>query len=316
MKKILFLIVNNETLILLDRLKYDAESYEKIYVFEANKTFSGDAKELFIKKHLQIFSDATSKFTYVPILDLPDPERSINLIGSNDQLITENRWVVEHAMRNYAMRFFDEIELAYGLDVLLTFCDVDEIVSGDELEKICLKPNQIHTHLFHEFRMSISSEGYKKDGPIRGGFSTLLRTFKENEVNINNLRSAVQDSDGNVSSWNIATSFCLRHLDGSPYYNKIHYPNLKHTISSEESLYGWHLTSMHGGFKILVGHKVENFSHSEYSKGIKIQSPDLIQLLLERQISVDPIDWSQVISLAPLSILRNSIAPNFYLPGP
>ena len=316
MKKVLFLIINNETLILLDRLKYDAEIYDKIFVFEANKTFSGERKELFVEKYLQLFIDVTPKFSYVPIYDLPDPDRDVVLLGSNNQTITENRWIVEHAMRNTAMKIFKDIENEYGSDVLLTFCDVDEIVSKDDLINLNLDRNQVHIHFFHEFRMSISTAGYKKNGPIRGGYSALLKLFKENDVNVNNLRSATANSLGVVSSWNIATSFCLRNLDGSSYYPKIEYPDLKQTHNLNQLLLGWHLTTMHGGIPNLIGHKVENFSHVEYSSGNKVESLDIIKLMWDGQIKKDPVDFSQVISCAPHFLLKNSVAPNFYLPGP
>ena len=314
-KKLLFLIINNEVPLLHDRLPTDLSVFDRVYVGEANKTFAGRSKPFFVEKYWNLFA-GIERFEYIKIENLPDPDRSKIWIGSNGKEITQNRWIVEHAMRNFPMDLLDDLIRDFGSDASATVADVDEIIHQSALDRIDEGP-AIFRHPLWDFRGTLRSEGLKSD-KFFGPYTVKLSTVKEFGLNFSDIRRICVRTDGSCYGSTIISPGSLKNLDGSPAYPVFDYDKkLKCLVTNEDTLTGWHISDMHGGKLSILGAKIESFSHAEYSKLIDAENivvPDIFLSLQDTNKNDDFPLTDELSPFAPKFIYEKAMFKRYYCP--
>ncbi|KAA5802401.1 hypothetical protein F1654_11305 [Alkalicaulis satelles] len=224
---------------------------DHIFIFEATKTFAGRDKFMYFKNYRSQMQCGLGKTTYVEVDDLPDVEQTA-YIGSAGRPAPENRWPLERAMRNAARRVIGHLPD----DCVVYILDIDEVLAEPVFETVDarIEDKQVIAFSLFDYRASIASSGFVKQ-PFTGGYAARASTCKRNDIHFMR-RFIIKDGKTVPSNFRLALEPHEKHR---PIHDFIE-PDLNKLVIEEA---GWHLSSMHGGYRQYLESKVQNFAHSE-----------------------------------------------------
>ncbi len=124
------ILFNNEVHLLTERLAYQYNHFDKFLIYEASTLFNGKPKPFYTEKYKDLIKDPENKIKIKKVCDLPLPI-SGNFIGTKNRPLNENRWIVEAAFRNQALKDLDKLPD----DSIIIFQDIDEIASLNSIEQ-------------------------------------------------------------------------------------------------------------------------------------------------------------------------------------
>jgi hypothetical protein len=302
------LLFNNEVHLLIERLSYEYQYYDKFLIYEATTLFSGARKPLYLEKYKNLIPDPDNKIEFRIINDLSLPIDG-NFIGTNNLQHNQNRWIVEADFRNRALHDLGQ----FPQSAILVFQDIDEIASIESLETAVKGLENgvfdIYRFSYHWFKHGVLENDLISSGWFMG-FACPSSVFKSSLLTPHNLRIAKKKPTVNKwITWDVIGPGSLRNADTSIIYPEL---DISFVSSHEEGLSdhsGWHLSSMHGRNSRIHALKSNSFSHAEFSDpdNFKDFNLDPYEILL-RLDNVDGQSFPGVSPKAP-SFIKKS--PNF-----
>ncbi len=298
------MILNNEIQLLLDRLKYEFDFYDKFIITEATTLFNGLSKPLYFQEYNQLFRPYLEKIQYIVIRTLPKPIFG-SYLGTNNIEAFENRWPAEILMRDYFINCIDN----YDFNDLFIIQDVDEIPNISSLNKLVDICSATQEKFFSNIPMHWFHKGLTNDCLKDKVWSRSIITNKKSLYtyeSANKLRCAKKSDRGEWITPSITHS--IKNLDGSPICSIDKLEDIRFIDSpfKDPNEWGWHVSSMHCKNNILSKMKSSSFSHAEFGKSL-----DKTNLSLKNPVEILKIAAHERKDLASLKPLISKNAPIF-----